>query len=80
LPGRWQPSRPQKWSGLAPKTGAEAFAWSACAACDHRDLCVAEAQGHDDEAALIRAGQFADPDVRQSSAHDACPAEPEEVD
>ena len=80
LPGRWQPSRPQKWSGLAPKTGAEVFAWSACAACDHRDLCVAEAQGHDEEAALIRAGQFADPDVRQSSAHDACSAEADEVD
>jgi hypothetical protein len=80
LPGRWQPSRPQKWSGLAPKTGAEAFAWSACAACDHRDLCVAEAQGHDEEAELVRAGQFADPDVRRSSAHDAGLAEPEEVD
>lgn len=62
LPGRWMPYRPQKWAGLAPMSSAEAFAWSACAACDHRELCVAEGQGRAGEAALIIAGEYAHED------------------
>lgn len=62
LPGRWMPYRPQRWAGLAPMSPAEAFAWSACAACDHRELCVAEGQGRAGEAALIIAGEYAHED------------------
>ncbi len=58
VPGRWQPYRQGRWTGLHPATGAEAFAYSCCAACDYRDLCVAEEQGRTEDAELVQQGQF----------------------
>lgn len=58
VPGRWQPHRQGRWTGLYPATGAESFAYSCCAACDYRDLCVAEEQGRTEDAELVKLGQF----------------------
>ena len=84
LPGRWMPHRPQRWSGSAPKTQAEAFAWSACAACDHRDLCVAEGQSDTALAALVIAAQFealADArEAREEGLPTPCELDADEVD
>lgn len=84
LPGRWQPHRPGRWSGSAPKTGAEAFSWAACAACDHRELCVAEAQGDDAHAALVLAAEFAPlaevREEREAGEQPPCELDADEVD
>lgn len=61
-PSKWNPLYQGRWSGSAPKTDAETFVWAACAACDHRELCVAEASGDEERADLLRLCDFAHPD------------------
>ena len=83
LPGRWQPHRPQRWSGLAPRDQAECFAWSACAACDHRELCVAELDGDEERAHLLRLADFAhaseEREARAEGADPSCELDADEV-
>jgi hypothetical protein len=81
-PGRWQPSRPQKWAGLHPKTGAEAHHWDACQACDHRELCEAELRGED--SALVALAEFAHADdereARKEGLLPSCEFDVDEVE
>lgn len=83
LPGRWMPFRPGRWSGAVPKDSAECFAWSACAACDWRELCVAEQQGDESAVALLLAGEFAHVDEerqdRAAGAEPSCNLDADEV-
>jgi hypothetical protein len=55
-PGRWRPKL--QWSGLHPSTGADAFAEFGCAACDFREVCLAEERGEVERSELKQLADF----------------------
>lgn len=83
-PGRWMQFRPGHGSGAQPKTSAEVFHWDSCAACDWRELCVAEGQGDKSAADLVLAGEFAHVDEaraeRAAREVPACELDADEVE
>lgn len=55
-PGRWRPKL--QWSGLHPSTGADAFAELGCAACDFREVCLAEERREVERSELKQLADF----------------------